>query len=63
MLELLATPLPIGAKGVALASDLLSDGTGPVYDHRRSADLATALRAVIDRLDPSSPLLPQLGLR
>jgi hypothetical protein len=57
MLELLAAPLPIGAGGVAMAGDLLSDGTGPVYDRRRSADLAAAIRAVVERLDPSAPLL------
>jgi hypothetical protein len=57
MLEMIRAPFPIAAAGVAMASDLLSDGTGPVYDRRRSADLALAIRAVMARLDPSAPLL------
>jgi hypothetical protein len=57
MLERLETSVPIRACGVAMASDLLRDGTGPVYDRRRSGDLAIAITAVIERLDPSAPLL------
>jgi hypothetical protein len=54
MLEMIAAPRPIAARGVAMAADLLRDGTGPVYDRRPSADLAGAIRAVMALLDPST---------
>lgn len=57
MLDLIAAPTPVGASGLAMAHDLISDGTGPMYDRRRSADLASAVRAVIEHLEPSVPLL------
>jgi hypothetical protein len=56
MLDALLAPLPLPARGAAMASRLLSDGSGPVYDGRRSADLGVALRHAIAHLDPSVAL-------
>jgi len=53
----LITPLPVRAQGVAMASVLLTDATGPVYSRRSPLTLATALEAVIAQLDPSLPLM------
>ena len=52
----LAAPLPKPARGVATASWLLRDGSGPLYNHRCSEDLRDALRAAISQLDPLLPL-------
>jgi hypothetical protein len=56
MLHALATALPVPAQGVAQASWLLSDGTGPLYNRACTTDLAAALRRVVELLDPSSRL-------
>ncbi len=56
MVDVLLNPRPISARGVATASRLLCDGTGPVYNRSRSATLGTALRGAIDQLDPAIPL-------
>jgi hypothetical protein len=52
----LRTPLPVAAAGVAAASVLLTDGTGPVYNPRSSLALRDALRLAIAQLDPSVSL-------
>jgi hypothetical protein len=52
MLDALETPLPVPARGVAMAGRLLTDGTGPLYDRRRSADLRSVLRHTTAELDP-----------
>ncbi len=52
----LATALPIPARGVAKASLLLSDGTGPLYNRGCGTDLPTVLREVTEELDPAVPL-------
>jgi hypothetical protein len=54
----LAVPLPVPARGVAMARALLTDGSGPVYNPRARTALAAALEAAIAQLDPSLPLLP-----
>jgi len=56
MLDALLRPLPVQARGAAMVSRLLSDGTGPLYDHRRSVDLGAAITEAIDQLDPSVSL-------
>jgi hypothetical protein len=38
-------PGPVSPRGIALASLLLSAGAGPLYNPRRSADLARTLRS------------------
>jgi hypothetical protein len=49
---------PVPARGVALASTLLSDGAGPLYNRDSCVDLRAALQAAIKHLDPSTALLP-----
>jgi hypothetical protein len=53
----LRNPLPVSAQGVAMASVLLTDATGPVYDRHSSVTLAAALEAAITELDPALPLM------
>jgi hypothetical protein len=44
---------PVSAQGVATASQLLRDGSGPIYNRRLSADhLDAALSRAITQLDP-----------
>jgi hypothetical protein len=57
MIDALLAALPISARGVAIASSLLSDGTGPLFNRRRAAHIGPALRSVIDQLDPSASLM------
>jgi len=56
MVNALTDPAPTPARGMAMASTLLSDGTGPLYDGRRSTALGVALREAILQLDPSASL-------
>jgi hypothetical protein len=49
--EALLTPMPT-SRGVAMASSLLSDGAGPIYNSACSVDLASTLGEIIARLDP-----------
>ena len=44
MLAVLACPLPISARGAAMASVLLVDGTGPLYNRHCTRDLVGAAR-------------------
>jgi hypothetical protein len=53
MLGALSTPLPVSARGVAMASRLLSDGTGPLYNRSCTVRLSTALAEVTAELDPA----------
>jgi hypothetical protein len=52
MLDGLLAPGPTPVRGVAMASRLLRDGTGPLYNHRRCAELEDALGEAIAQLDP-----------
>ena len=56
ILNALVDPLPPPARGAAMVSWLLRDGTGPLYDRRRSAELAASLREVTAQLDPALSL-------
>lgn len=56
MLEAVVAPLPTPARGLAMVSRLLSDGTGPVYRRSEPAELAIALREATAQLDPSLSL-------
>ena len=56
MVDALVVPLPVPARGAAMASWLLSDGAGPVYDRRRSSELDRAVRETIAQLDPWAAL-------
>jgi hypothetical protein len=53
----LRAPLPVSARGVAMASTLLTDGAGPVYSRRSRVSLAAALDSAITQLDPALPLM------
>jgi hypothetical protein len=52
MIEALLAPAPVSVRGPAMVSWLLSDGAGPLYDRRRSDDVAGALREATAQLDP-----------
>jgi hypothetical protein len=52
MLAVLAGPSPIAARGAAMASLLLSDGTGPLHNHRSALDLGAAVREATRQMDP-----------
>jgi len=56
LMTLLVAPLPVRARGVAMASVLLTDATCPVYNRTSRSTLATALAAAISELDPALPL-------
>jgi len=56
MLRALSVSLPVPAQGVALASGLLSDGAGPLYNRSCTTDLAAALSRVVELLDPTAVL-------
>jgi hypothetical protein len=53
----LRAPLPVPARGVALANVLLTDGTGPLYSPLSAASLDDALTEAVTLLDPAAPLL------
>jgi hypothetical protein len=54
LLALLAGPRPVAARGAAMAMVLLTDGTGPVHNHRSPLSLTAAVREAIRQLDPGS---------
>ncbi len=54
----LRAALPVPVRGVAMASRLLSDATGPLYSRTSPADLRAALRDAIRQMDPWATLLP-----
>jgi hypothetical protein len=54
MCDELLSARPINAKGVAMASRLIEDGTGPVYNRRSADRLVAALRQVLDEMGPQS---------
>ena len=56
MIGVLRTPNPVSARGVALANLLLTDGTGPLYNSRSTADLAVRVQDAIRYLDPLTDL-------
>jgi hypothetical protein len=54
--RLLRAPLPVSARGVAMARLLLTDAGGPLYWSAAPESLHVALRAAITRLDPEQEL-------
>jgi hypothetical protein len=52
----LSAPSPVAARGVAMASVLLTDATGPVYNRRDGGPLDERLRRVSAELDPAAPI-------
>jgi hypothetical protein len=59
LVRCLTTPLPVAARGVALAATLLTDALSPVYDARSRVTLDAALAAAIAELDPARPLMTE----
>ena len=58
LMNRLAAPLPVPARGVAMARVLLTDANSPVYNRRSGAALTDAVAAAAAQLDPALPLLP-----
>jgi hypothetical protein len=56
MLALLTGVQPIAARGAAMASVLLSDGTGPLHNRRSPLDLAAEVRQATSQMDPDASL-------
>ncbi|HEX3513109.1 MAG TPA: hypothetical protein VHT26_03780 [Trebonia sp.] len=56
LVRCMTAPLPVAARGVAMATVLLTDALGPVYNRRSEVTLAAALEAAIAQLDPALPL-------
>jgi hypothetical protein len=52
MLAVLTGALPVAARGATMASVLLSDGTGPLHNHRSPLDLGAAVREATRQMDP-----------
>lgn len=50
-------PLPVSARGVAMATAMLTDALSPVYNSRSQDSLAAAIEAAIAELDPALPLM------
>jgi hypothetical protein len=57
MLDVLVSELPTTARGVAMASVLLRDGSGPLFNRRCDHDLGVALGQVTGALDPFAALV------
>jgi len=57
MLVALEAPAPVPVRGVAMASLLLCDGAGPLYNRRAPLDLRASVREVTVRLDPAAGLV------
>jgi hypothetical protein len=57
LVRCMTAPLPVAARGVAMATVLLTDALGPVYNRRSGVTLADALEAAIAQLDPALPLM------
>jgi hypothetical protein len=53
----ITAPLPVTARGVAMATALLTDALSPVYNSRSAVPLPVALEAAIAQLDPALPLM------
>ena len=52
LLGCLTAPGPKVVQGIAMASLLLTDGAGPLFDARADVDLATALTRARREMDP-----------
>ena len=57
----LVTPSPVPARGVAIASRLLCDGAGPLFNVHWSGDLAATVRRAVELLDPSAAVTTTAG--
>jgi hypothetical protein len=55
LIDHLASPGPVSARGVAQVRVLLRDGSGPLYNRANTDDLRARLRTSIEALDPLDP--------
>ena len=62
LVRCLSAPLPVRARGVAMATGLLTDALGPVYNPRSEVSLTAALAAAITQLDPALPLMSEVSV-
>ncbi len=58
MIAILASQRPIAVRGEAMASWLLKDGNGPLYNRRSAIDLGAAVREAIRCMDSSADAPP-----
>ena len=61
MIDDLAGGLPIAARGAALASWLLSDGAGPLHNHRTPIELSAAVREATRQMGSFADTPPDGG--
>jgi hypothetical protein len=61
LVQRLSAALPVAAQGVAMASLLLTDASGPVYNGHSPVPLRAALETATAQLDPALPLMPAPG--
>lgn len=54
----LRADVPVPARGVAMASTLLTDGAGPLYNRHSPVSVRAAVLETIQHLDPATALLP-----
>jgi hypothetical protein len=52
MISVLTSGRPIDTRGAAMASSLLRDGTGPLYNRRSPVGLGVVVRAATQQMDP-----------
>jgi hypothetical protein len=52
LIRRLLADAPVAARGVAMASALLSDGSGPLYHRANTHDARARVREALDALDP-----------
>lgn len=57
LVRCVAAPLPVAARGVAMATVLLTDAGSPVYNPRSRVRLSAAVEAATAQLDPALPLM------
>ena len=60
LVRCMTAPLPVAARGVAMAGVLLTDALGPVYSRRSPVTMAAALEAAVTQLDPALPLMSEV---
>lgn len=51
---------PIPARGIAIATELLTDGSGPIYNDNARDDIRGTLALALAHLDPALPLSYEL---
>lgn len=62
LISALRVAQPVAARGVAIASLLLTDGTGPLYHLPSTVDLPAAVSAAVRHMDPRAAMGDVRGL-